>query len=126
MSPSRAAEFGRATLQGVDFDEALARLGFVPSSDRAPRGVRAFAARPNPFLTYTVQAFEDGTALFSWEFAVGEYLATKGIQFGSDETLNQFMFPRRDDRGPQDAAWLAGAIERAEAQLSSVRFDAPE
>jgi hypothetical protein len=126
MSPSRAAEFGRATLQGVDFDEALARLGFVPSSDRAPRGVRAFAARPNPFLTYTVQAFEDGTALFSWEFAVGEYLATKGIQFGSDETLNQFMFPRRDDRGPHDAAWLAGAIERAEAQLSSVRFDAPE
>lgn len=91
-----------------------------------PRGVRAFVARPNPFLTYTVQAFEDGTALFSWEFAVGEYLATKGIQFGSDETLNQFMFPRQDDRGPQDAAWLAGAIERAEALLSSVRFDVPE
>jgi hypothetical protein len=110
----------------VDFDEALARLGFTPSSDRAPRGVRAFVARPNPFLTYTVQAFEDGTALFSWEFAVGEYLATKGIQFGSDETLNQFMFPRRDDRGPQDAAWLASAIERAEAQLSSVRFDAAD
>ena len=42
----------------MDFDEALARLGFAPSSDRAPRGVRAFVARPNPFLTYTVQAFE--------------------------------------------------------------------
>lgn len=83
-------------------------------------------ARPNVFLTYTVQAFEDETALFSWEFAVGEYLATKGIQFGSDETLNQFMFPRQDDRGPQDAAWLAGAIESAEALLRSVRFDAPE
>jgi len=110
----------------VNFDEALARLGFAPSSDRAPRGVRVFVARPNAFLTYTVQAFEDGTALFSWEFAVGEYLATKGIQFGSDETLNQFMFPRQDDRGPQDAAWLAGAIERAEVQLSSVRFDATD
>jgi len=41
-------------------------------------------------MTYTVQAFQDGTALFTWEFAVGEYLATKGIQSGSDETLNQF------------------------------------
>ena len=40
--------------------------------------------------------------------------------------MNQFMFPRQDDRGPQDAAWLAGAIERAEALLSSVRFDVPE
>jgi hypothetical protein len=110
----------------VDFDEALARFGFARSADRAPRGVRAFVARPSSFLTYTVQAFEDGTALFSWEFAVGESLATKGIQFGSDETLNQFMFPRQDDRGPQDAAWLAGAIERAEALLSSVRFDVPE
>ena len=81
-------------------------------------------ARPNPFLTYTLRAFQDGTALFSWEFAVGEFLATKGIQFGSDETLNQFMFPRQDDRGPQDPAWLAGAIESAEALLRSVRFDA--
>jgi hypothetical protein len=110
----------------VDFDEALARLGFIPSSDRAPRGVRVFVAHPNAFLTYTVQAFEDGTALFSWEFAVGEYLATKGIQFGSDETLNQFAFPREDTRGPQDGAWLAEAMERAEAQLASLRFDRPE
>jgi hypothetical protein len=109
----------------VDFDEALSRLGFGPTSERAPRGVRVFVARPNDYLTYTVQAFEDGTALFSWEFAVGEYLATKGIQFGSDETLNQFMFPRRDDRGPQDGDWLATAIERARAQLASIRFDAP-
>ena len=108
----------------MDFDEAVARLGFRPASDRAPR-TRVFVAQPNPYLTYTVQAFEDGTALFSWEFAVGEYLATKGIQFGSDETLNQFMFPRSDERGAQDGAWLADAIERAEGLLDSIRFDAP-
>jgi hypothetical protein len=84
-----------------------------------------FVAQPNAFLTYTVQAFEDGAGLFSWEFAVGEYLATKGIQFGSDETLNQFAFPREDERGPQDGAWLVSCIERAQAQLASVRFDAP-
>jgi hypothetical protein len=109
----------------MEFDEALERFGFRPSSERAQRGVRLFTAQPNPFLAYTVQAFDDGTALFSWEFAVGEYLATRGIQFGSDETLNQFMFPRSDDRGAQDAAWLAGAIERAEGQLAAIRFDDP-
>jgi len=109
----------------VDLEEALARLGFRATSERVPRGARVYLAQPNRYLTYTVQAFDDGTALFSWEFAVGEYLATMGIQFGSDETLNQFAFPRHDDRGPQDGAWLAAAIERAERQLASVRFDAP-
>src|SRR5665809_63229 len=77
----------------MDFEEALSRLGFSRSSERSPRGVRTFTAQPDPYLTYTVQAFEDGTALFTWEFAVGEYLLTKGIQFGSDETLNQFAYP---------------------------------
>jgi hypothetical protein len=110
----------------VDFVSSLARNGFARGGERAPRGVRVFTASPNRFLTYTVQAFEDGTALFSWEFAVGEYLATKGIQFGSDETLNQFAFPREDERGPQEDEWLAGCIQRAEAQLASVRFDDPE
>jgi len=108
------------------FEDALERLGFQPASGRTPRDVRVFVAQPNRYLTYTVQAFEDGTALFSWEFAVGEYLATKGIQFGSDETLNQFMFPRQDARGPQDAAWLTGAVDQAEALLAGVRFDRPD
>ena len=110
----------------MSFDEALDALGFAPETGRTPRGVRVYVARPNPFLTYTVQAFADGTALFSWEFAVGEYLLAKGIQFGSDETLNQFAYPRVDTRGPQDGAWLASAIDRANAQLAEVRFDLPE
>lgn len=109
----------------MEFEELLEQLGFRPAAGRAPRGVQVLVAHPNPFLTYTVQAFDDGTALFTWEFAVGEYLRTKGIQFGSDETLNQFAFPRDDTRGPQDGAWLAEAIERAEAQLASIRFDQP-
>ena len=109
----------------MDFASSLASHGFSRSTGRSPRGVQVFVASPNRFLTYTVQAFGDGTALFSWEFAVGEYLSTKGIQFGSDETLNQFAFPREDERGPQETEWLAGCIERAEAQLASVRFDDP-
>ena len=109
----------------MDFDEALERFGF--REQRLGRTEsRLFVAQPNPFLTYTVHAYEDGTALFSWEFALGEYLLTKGIQFGSDETLNQFAYPRRDIRGGQDGAWLASAIEQAEALLADVRLDRPE
>jgi hypothetical protein len=110
----------------VSFEEALSGFGFHEGQGRAPRGAKLFTAEPNRYLTYSVHAYEDGTALFTWEFALGEYLLTKGIQFGSDETLNQFMFPREDDRGIQDAAWLTGAIERAQGALRSVRFDDPE
>ena len=106
----------------MDFERALLELGFRPGTGRSQRGVRTFVAEPNPYLTYTVQAYGDGTALFTWEFAIGEYLATKGVQFGSDETLNQFAYPREDDRGPQEGDWLLGAIERARAQLGSLRF----
>jgi hypothetical protein len=107
----------------VDFDEALARLGFEPSAGRTPRGVKVYTAQPNAYLTYTVQAFEDGSALFTFEFALGDYLATKGIQVGSDEALNQFAYPREDIRGLQDGAWLSSAIEQAEALLADVRLD---
>ena len=112
----------------MDFEEALARLGFREGTPgrHAPSGVRVFTAQPNPYLTYSVQTYDDGTALFSWEFALGEYLLTKGIQFGSDETLNQFAFPRQDDRGPQEGAWLSSAVERAEALLADVRLDRAE
>ena len=110
----------------MTFDVALEERGFSASDDRSSRGVRTYEAHPNRYLTYTVQRFDDGTALLSWEFAVGEYLATKGIQFGSDETLNQFAYPREDLRGPQDAGWLASAIERSETLLADVRFDRPE
>jgi hypothetical protein len=110
----------------MSFDDDLAALGFRQETGRSPRGVRVFTAHPNGFLTYTVQAFEDGSALFTWEFALGEYLATRDMQLGSDEPLNEFLFPRTDDRGKQDAAWVAGAIERAELALRDLRFDRPE
>ncbi len=110
----------------MDFEEALALTGFRPSAERSPRGARLYEAHPNQFLTYTVQAFDDGTALFTFEFAIGEYLATKGIQIGSDETLNQFAYPRQDIRGQRAAGWLRAAIARAEALLADVRLDRPE
>lgn len=104
----------------MDFEEALRDLGFGLTQDKGH--VRYFSASPNPYLTYTVHAFDDGTALFTWEFAIGEYVATKQLQIGSDEHLNTFLFPREDARGPQDAAWLAGEIDRAESSLRSLSF----
>jgi hypothetical protein len=109
----------------VEFAEALERFGFHEQRERRSES-RLYIAQPNPFLTYTVHAYDDGSALFSWEFALGEYLLTKGIQFGSDETLNQFAYPRSDVRGRQDGTWLAAAIEQAEALLADVRLDRPE
>lgn len=97
------------------FDAALRSLGFA--LDRTSRGVDHYARRPNLYLTYWVQVLPEGAALFTWEFAIGEYAATLGMQVGSDERLNTFLFPREDARGPQDAAWLASRLERTEAAL---------
>ena len=109
----------------MDFQEALSRLGFAPSDQRGFRqgDAQMLVAQPNPFLTYTVFAYADGTAIFSWEFALGEFLSRKGIQVGSDESLNQFMYPREDIRGGQDGTWLIGAVERTQAMLADLRFD---
>lgn len=110
----------------MDFEEALERLGFRLAQERPRPRVRLYSATPNRFLTYWVHVYGDGTALFTWEFAIADYLAERGIQVGSNEALNLFMYPRQDERGPQDAAWLAGAMDRAEAILKSVRFDAAD
>jgi hypothetical protein len=111
----------------MEFDEALQRFGFDVREERGfGKGAKLCVATPNRYLTYTVHAYPDGTAIFSWEFALGEYLLTKGIQVGSDETLNQFAYPREELRGQQDGTWLTSAIERTEAMLADLRFDRPE
>lgn len=111
----------------MEFGEALTALGFERSDERGFRagGVELYVARPNAFTTYTVHAAPDGAATFSWEFALGDYLAERGIQVGSDETLNQFMYPRQDIVGSQDGTWLIGAIEQTQALLGAIRFDRP-
>jgi hypothetical protein len=111
----------------MEFDEALERFGFYLREERGfGRGAQLYVAKPDRYLTYMVHTYQDGTAIFSWEFALGEYLLTKGIQVGSDETLNQFAYPREELRGPQDGTWLTSAIERTEAMLADLRFDRPE
>jgi hypothetical protein len=111
----------------MDFDEALERFGFRVRDERGfAREAHLYVAAPNRYMTYMVHAYPDGSAIFSWEFALGEFLLTRGIQVGSDETLNQFAYPRVDVRGEQDGAWLAAAIDQAEALLADVRLDRPE
>ena len=109
----------------MEFDASLERMGFHPE-DRPRRGSRAWSREANRFLTYWVHAYADDTALFTWEFAIADYLTTRGLLVGSSESLNTYMYPREDARGPQDAAWLAGALDAAEATLASIRFDQPE
>ena len=110
----------------MEFAEALERLGFRPAEERVVGGASLFRLDPNPYLTYWLHVYDDGTALLTWEFAIVDYVASKGMQIGSGESLNVFLFPGQDDRGPQDAGWLAGALDRAEGQLRSLRFDSPD
>lgn len=108
----------------MDFEDALRDLGFV--LERDARGVRHYAQRPTRYLTYWVQVHDGGDALFSWEFAIGEFAAARGLQVGSDEHLNTFLYPKEDSRGPQDAAWLASRLEATEALLRSLSFLDPD
>ena len=111
----------------MEFEDALRELGFVPADERpSTRASRTYVAKPNRFLTYSVHTYRDGTALFTFEFAIAEYLRTVGLQVGSSEELNQFLYPRADVRGEQDAAWLAAAIDHAEALLGSVHLADPD
>ena len=112
----------------MEFAEALEQLGFRPSDERrvGRRAGSLYVATPNEYMVYMVHAYEDGTALFTWEFAIAEYLATMGLQLGSDEALNLFLYPREDISGSQGAAWLADAIETTERRLASVRLDGPD
>lgn len=84
-------------------------------------------ARRNRFLTYWLHLYEqDGTALLTWEFAIADYLSERGIQLGSNESLNLYMYPMQDERGPQDAGWLVHAVDQVEAGLRSVNFVDPD
>jgi len=108
----------------VTFDQALADNGFEAAEQRETHVL--YRASPNRFLTYSVHAYRDGTALFTWEFAVVDYLATRSIVLGSSESLNTFMFPATDEVGPQDGAWLTSVVDRAEALLGSLDFADPQ
>jgi hypothetical protein len=108
----------------VPFDEELDLLGFQLNQTKRD-GTRLFTLERNRFLTYTLHLPADpGPALFTWEFAIGEYMADYGFQLGASEPLNQFLFPRDDLEVPQDLAAVVKAMERTEATFSGMDFGA--
>ena len=113
-------------LLGVEFESALADLGFTRTRAPVSGGEVRYESHPNRYLTYWVHAFRDGTALFTFEFAIAEYVSRLGLQIGSNEELNQFLYPQSDVKGNQDGAWLAAAIEYAETLLASVHLADPD
>lgn len=105
------------TVAGVDdFASDLEALGFRRvGTRRADEWVK----QATPYLTYSVHLDEAG-ALFTWEVAIGELMSDHGLQVGSNETLNQFLFPKHDARGPADIDFVVSEIARAEDLLRAI------
>lgn len=104
------------------FDADLGALGFRVVQDRGT-GTVQFARQISPYLTFWVHwNTDDATALFTWELAIGEYLNAHEMQIGSNEALNQFMFPKYDARGPAEIAFVVSEMDRAERILGGVNL----
>ncbi|MGH2793712.1 MAG: hypothetical protein ACRDKG_05350 [Actinomycetota bacterium] len=102
-------------------DDLLA-LGFK-LVEQSRRGDWQYAKPANRYLTYHVHW--DPSAqdlLFTWEFGIGEFFDHRGMQIGSNEALNLFLFPQYDARGPADVAFVASELDRIEAVLRSLNF----
>jgi hypothetical protein len=104
------------------FDDELGLLGFRPAQERRD-GTRTFSLARNRYLTYWLHLPADDTvALFTWEFALGEYMDEYGLQVGANEPLNQYLFPQVDTEVAQDMAEVAKAMERTEAMFAGMDF----
>jgi hypothetical protein len=100
------------------FDDELGLLGFRMNQERRD-GTRTFSLARNRYLTYWLHVpADDGVALFTWEFALGEYMDEYGLQVGANEPLNQFLFTEV----AQDMAEVAKAMERTEAMFAGMNF----
>ncbi len=104
-------------------DDDLRLLGFRLAQERRD-GTRTFSLARNRFLTYWlhVPADEAAAALFTWEFAIGEYMDEYGLQVGANEPLNQYLFPQADTEVDQDLADVVKAMERTEAMFAGMNF----
>jgi hypothetical protein len=103
------------------FDDDLHVLGFRLAQDKRD-GTRMYSLARNRFLTYWVHVPLEGAALFTWEFAIGEYMDEYGLQLGANEPLNQFLFPQTDTELEQDLSALVKAMERTEAMFAGMNF----
>jgi hypothetical protein len=104
------------------FAADLEALGFrVLGQNR--QGEITYEKNANRFLTYHVHWDPQTTeVLFTWEFAIGEFFDARGMQIGSNESLNLFLFPQFDGKGPAELAFVAGELDRAEQLFRAIDF----
>lgn len=105
----------------MSLEGALADLGFELVQERR-NGDRQYGKRSNPYLAWWVLVRTDGTADLSWEFELGEYARAKGFAASVQDELSLMLFPAREVRGPAEADWLRGELERAAGELEAVDF----
>ena len=107
-------------MDAAAFDSDLQTLGFrVVGENR--KGVITYEKKANRYLVYNVHWNpEEPDVLFTWEFGVGEFFDARGMQIGSNEALNLFLFPQYDARGGPDVAFVAGELDRAEQVFRSI------
>ncbi|HKE98567.1 MAG TPA: hypothetical protein VKG45_06535 [Actinomycetes bacterium] len=106
------------------FLDDLRMVGFQLSQEKRDGG-RVFSLARNRFLTYWLHLPpDDGVALFTWEFAIGGYVEEFGLQIGTSEPLNQFLYPQRDQEVAQDLGEVVRAMERVEATFRGMDFGA--
>jgi hypothetical protein len=105
------------------FQDELGLLGYRLAQEKRD-GTRTFSLARNRFLTYWLHlpADDDAPGLFTWEFALGEYMDEYGLQVGSNEPLNQYLFPQVDTEVVQDMAEVVKAMERTEAMFAGMNF----
>ena len=115
----------RENAADMAFDDELGLLGFRLTQERRD-GTRTFSLARNRYLTYWLHLpADDSVALFTWEFALGEYMDEYGLQLGTNEPLNQFLFPQADRAVPQELTAVLQAIEQTEATFAGMDFGRP-
>ena len=102
----------------MSFRSELEAMGF--ELVQTNRGSERYTARGNRYLVLWVYTSPDGTAEFTWEYALGEYLKDHGFAVSVQDELSLMVFPTTDLRGPAEIVWITEQVAAAEAQLSSI------
>lgn len=108
---------------GETFHDDLLTMGFLAvQKDR--RGVLQYARRANSYLTEWLH--DDGSdALFTWEFALGEYCDAIGWQIGAAETSLHILYPQFDVKLRRDIEDVAVEVARLEQRLTGLNLADP-
>lgn len=107
------------------FVDDLESIGFVFQSE-GRGGVRHYALQGNRFLTYYCHVADDESGgVFSWEFALGEFCLTRGLQVGANDVLNIFLYSDADVAVPPSVASVVAQIDATETRLNSLRLADP-